>query len=99
MSRIGRNTRLTAIALPLVWTGPVTFVRTDAWHILGFVGAPQPTRAGSKVLPCGHAAPDSALDAPRFAAPRIAAEARTSAYATSLRGEALRVSRARVASG
>ena len=85
MNHIARNTRLTAVALLLVWIGPV--VQTDVWRVLGFVGAPQPARAGCEVLPGGRVVPYSALYAPR-----LAAEARTSSYATFLRGATLRVS-------
>jgi hypothetical protein len=40
MSRIARSARLAAVALLLVWVGPVTLVQTDSWTLLRWAGAP-----------------------------------------------------------
>lgn len=50
-----RPARLTALLLLIVWIGPVTFVHTDAWRLLRFVGAPDRASAESQVIPAGSA--------------------------------------------
>ena len=39
----------------VVWVGPVTFVQTDSWELLRWLGAPEGASAESQVIPTGTA--------------------------------------------
>jgi hypothetical protein len=41
--------------LLMVWVGPVTFVQTDSWQLLGSIGVPERAAAASQVVPAGKA--------------------------------------------
>ncbi len=50
-----RMARFAAVALLLVWVGPVSFDQIDGWGLLGAVGAPRRASAESNVIPAGEA--------------------------------------------
>src|SRR5437870_2050872 len=54
-TRVSRPVRLAAILLLLVWVGPVTFVETDSYQLLRWIGAPERAAADTRVIPAGGA--------------------------------------------